>query len=232
MSIVINENGSNVTIKKVFYKPVNSEYKITSGITNNNGVVSGFSPTDCVSLDKIMPYITKGEWEVQIKFKETQMEDRIIGHCLAYDGATSDIPQGMVFGLVDGKPSLWISSTNNSWDVAQELKAVNSISMNTWYWVRIGWNKTEYYVLLSEDGKTFTKVISTVSLLPINPTQDWQLGSYTTGTNFCHGEIDLNDTYFTANGEIWFDKYKYEIKEIYDDQGNMLFANHPIAKNS
>lgn len=79
------------------------------------------------------------------------------------------------------------------------VHGTTTLSANTDYWLKCGWDGSKYYAELSTDGTTYTTgELSFTSSTPIyNSSYDTYLG-YRTG-NYLHGSISLPDTSFSFN---------------------------------
>ena len=152
--------------------------KVGSISSGTYGSVTGFSTSNYLEIPSFDP---AGEtWEVNLKIRtgaDVTTNQKIFQSCLR---------KGQMgrYGLIlnihpSSKWSFSISSTGDSW--LFDTTGSHTISTNTTYWVRFGWNGTAYYLDYSTDGTNYTRDITeTHSEALYTPLTLTRLGIYST----------------------------------------------------
>ena len=215
------------------YNYINNLYpdKVINGtiigtLTNNNGVISGFTRENYlwvetkfsssihsieevikIHVNNIVPAQTEGDYE----------HDR---QCIVagdpYLGLTS-------IHITDtGKLKVYISSNGTSNDIAAGDESTFSLLENKNYWIKFTWDGSIYKYSVSADGITYMQYISIASNLP--PAFNGNLG-YGTDTGIrseparrypFEGSIDLNNSYVKINGQYIWEGYTLPQLKLYD----------------
>lgn len=163
------------------------------GSITKDFIATGFSNASYAEL--WIPDWLLRPWEMQ--FKVTTVS---AGRWQKLTGVSTDF-KGPSLGLSSADKFQWENSLNgSSWGV--DLTGTTVAQPDTWYWVRIGWTGSLYYLDVSTDGINFTREASTsnstasVASLTMLIGRTWDSGSYWRGT------LDLKDTWLKVNGDI------------------------------
>lgn len=117
------------------------------------------SPTNYATIDSFRPdsYAWEQRYKVQTGFKSTQ--GMIAGGASAYSKPVLGVgPDGWV---------IYLSSDGSSWDIADGVVSNTELELKTDYYLKFGWDGTNYYLDVSEDGETYERVIEVESTTPI-----------------------------------------------------------------
>lgn len=221
------------TFKQLY--PLEIGGTISGTLTNDNGIISGFSGSSRVIMST--PLAPNGNpWELIIKAKvNSNFRDT----------------WNSLFGREDmsGGMNLHISSSGtikNEWSSNGSSWNIGSITGNTvltidkWYWIKTGWTGTQYYLSLSEDGTTYISQGTLSSTTAMYNAPDPQYIGNHYGDNawkYFRGTIDLNKTYFTINNIIcWngtYDLFKADYRKATFNGTNhgALINNEAILSN-
>ena len=171
-----------------------------------NGVASGFSDSDYLSLINQQQISDITDFESVIKFTTN----------------TINIRQGLG-GKTDGFGGCYISTSNQLRVIVVDFinkKFLDAgtglyISSNTTYYVKNIFRDGKTYYSYSQDGINYTtSEVSATNDLPENVTT---LNNYRFGYSYqgaFTGSIDLNQTYIKVNGAAWFGNCPVEVKHI------------------
>ena len=190
------------------FTPPPTDYFLTYGFSSQESLVfSGFSATNYIILpDFIVP--SGDTWEVQ--FKVTTGSDITTNSRVTSvaEGSDVNVP---VIGLTGSKWKLWLSSENStSWDISNGVLGSSTVSTNTTYWLRLGWDGSTYTLKESTDGSSFTTIITIESSTPIkgciypNAVGCTKYNNYTTNQQPWLGSIDMSGFYYKRNGKTVF----------------------------
>lgn len=123
-----------------------------------------------------------------------------------------------VIGLVSGKWKLWlVSGSSSTWDIINGTVGSSTVSTNTTYWLRLGWDGSTYTLKESTNGSSFTTVISVASSTPIRDSvylNSVGAVKYVTKTDNQQpwlGSIDMSEFYYKVNGCLVF-KTKRQVR--------------------
>ena len=179
--------------------PVYNIAKVGS-ITNNNGILSGFSASNYAQLPNSFVHNSQ-PWEIQ--FKVTTGSNVNTQGCICeqlfngskYTGLTLYIQSG-TFRMRGGNGSSNIVDIDSSY----------SIKANTTYWFKAEFTGSKYNFYASTDGTSWTQVtsVSSNSILTDNYSMNIGRRNYSAGSYPWLGEIDLNESYIKVNGEYFW----------------------------
>jgi hypothetical protein len=184
--------------------PYNVGYTVVGSPMISNGVVSGFSANDYLSLPATG---TEGcsNAEVVIRIKVNSTTSTVHQIFFGTSGNTGASGAGSLTIGRSVNPSTAAGAINmfgtGNWPPVQSPFYVQE---NTWYDVKATWNGSVYnlYAKLATD-ENYTSITSYAQQLFI-----WNniyLGRAQTNTNeIFNGSIDLNNTTIKINGEYWF----------------------------
>jgi len=132
----------------------------------NTGILSNFYQTNSVHLNQTLDF-TKS-WEMQFKFTtsdDVASRQKLNG---SIDNVDLTFPT-LEFNTWTGDPkfTICLSSNGEAWDITDNAAGNLIIQPNTIYWVKFGWNETDYYVEYSLDGITYTRDITLSNSTPV-----------------------------------------------------------------
>lgn len=178
---------------------------IVGSLTNNNGVLSGFSASNYATL----PYTfnpSNSNWEVVVPITTASS--------FTNSGIFASTNNSTFVGihlqlLTDGKLHLYLSSDGTSHNLASNVAGASTLSANTKYWIKVAFNGVSYNVYSSTTGDfngeevTEITVNSSATLCPMTITE---LGENpdTRYSNPFNGSIDLNGCYINIDGQRWW----------------------------
>lgn len=165
-------------------------------LTNNNGVLSGFSNGNYATIPNGVDL--GADFEVVFKIKLAQIPDSgtwqgIFAGENGYYFQLSIGDSGKI-GLDYGNGSSW----------SDFFETTSTLATNTDYYIKVTYDGTAYKLLLSTDGTTYTEENSQSSNVII-PEFTGLIGSNKDLTNFFdYGSIDLNGCYIKVdNATVW-----------------------------
>lgn len=180
-----------------------TETVLTSNVTLvgtpvvRKNVVSQFASSRYAYISSFRP--STYSWEFHFKVR-TSIND--VEGCILAGDAPYVKP---VLGVGQDGWEILISSDGSSWDIADSVVSNTEIETGKIYYLKFGWNSTEYYLEVSEDDETFERVIEVVSSTPIYDSDDITLlGCY--DTSAWTGEIDLKGCSLTVWSQIHYYK--------------------------
>ena len=156
------------------------------GLTDNNGVFSGFSTSKYLKLkEKFNP---NAPWSINIKFRRltTSYPTMIFGH---------SEPGLIQISIWETGLYLSLSTITSDWNIGS-VSWEGSFETDKDYWIKAEFTGTEYNLYGSENGKDYelksTLNSSTSFVMPDELLLGFCNGSYLNGT------IDLNETFITG----------------------------------
>ena len=171
-------------------------------LTNNNGVLSGFSESNYAQINQIPSSVTSFEivMKVTTGASVTSEQDQVILGQL--NNFTS--PQ-IGLNTTTQKFSLLVADTPTSWGAS--IYSLNTASLNTTYWFKGTWDGTtiSFYLKTSEEaawelqGSTSQTAVEWSQLMVIG--NDYAAPGM---TKYFQGTIDLNGCYININGSRWW----------------------------
>lgn len=208
--------GANSTVKEHQYitaKDTNYEkaYDISGIIKVEDKIASDFATGSYIYSDVVFP--VHNTWEYITKFKIT---DSSIYNCLL-SSDTSDL-FGFDLGIRNNKIEWYIryesASSGNS--IENAGKGAATISNNTWYWVKFGFDGSKYYSAYSTNGITYTNDYEYASSTKCHIGSHINIGAEFRASNAqFKGSVDLANTSMSVNGQvIW--------KPIPENENRML----------
>lgn len=178
--------------------PVEDVYNvnIVGSLTNNNGVLSGFSASDYAELPQDWGTFTTLELVIKANISTFEQASNIVAPFYTYTGLELAVDSDRTLVLRVGNGSSWIINNNSS----------QLLNLNTDYFFKVTHNSGVYTVDVSIDNESWTNYI-TVSSTQL-PTGKILLGQAFVGNGptqyFLRGSIDLNESYININGERWW----------------------------
>lgn len=197
-------------IERKYYKydtanPV-SNVNITGTLTNDNGVLSGFSSGNFAKLPNIFSHGSK-PWEVQ--FKVTTGSNVSSQSCIyeqLYDG---NVYYGLTLYIENNTLRVRCGNGSTFWNVNTDY----SISANTAYWIKAVFNGTQYILSASIDGENWTTASTITSSTIAYDNYLMFIGRRNYGSNYNQwlGSIDLKESYIKVNNELWWEGVTYPV---------------------
>ena len=179
---------------------------IVGDLTNDNGILSGFSVNDYATLSETLEGLTINSLEIVFKFKTNSLTNN---NAIFWTDKLIDTPSVAWSGLrlcnynVDG----WVFDleiTDNNTQLA-DIYDTTAILPNKYYYIKMLYHNTSGYKLYkSEDGENYTLVgTSAVTTMPSNL---YALIGRAVNTDPMplDGSIDLNESYIKVNGAMWW----------------------------
>ena len=194
-------------------------------VNNDNGVLSGFSASDYVTL----PYIFSSDsftWEVILKIKTSTLSSSTSDTNL-FIGGTSAFKSGVAIYCESKVLKLSLSSNGSSWDIAK-TKTGSTLSSDTDYYIRLRFTGTEYelsYRTLDSDWNIDIVVSSTT---PVLQNSTWLIGSGYIGGDTRYtatGGIDFKECYININEERWWNGVKLEECTVNDKYDTKIISD-------
>lgn len=169
---------------------------IVGSLTNNNGVLGGFTSENYATFQAIAPGATF--FESVFKFNCTDvMADSMVYHL----GDWTQDYGCLSLEIYEGKFYLWFGSNNAG---HFDINGTTTLQSNTDYWVKTTYDgSSNYNLYLSTDGENYTLEGSKSISGRYVKTNNTAL-SYIGGENYpFQGTIDLNKSYIVYGGSIW-----------------------------
>lgn len=164
-------------------------------LTDNNGVLSGFSTSNYAQIPITFSPNAKN-WDIVFKGKFT----------------TTSTANNIVSGYNNQYIAFYINTSGNlkcsigngsSW-VINDLTGTTTLLANTDYWYKLTFNGTNYIMYTSTDGETWTQEASSTNSVNINGAT-LNIGvPRLLENNYWSGTIDLNESYININGQRWW----------------------------
>lgn len=174
-----------------------SNVNIVGNLTNNNGVLSGFSASNYATTPQVFNPASN-TWEQVWCFttgSSVTSTQSIVGGNTGFANPLFRITSS-------GYINMLCSTNNSSWDVA--ITGSSALSVNTKYYVKGSFNGTEYKLELSTDKESFTTVGVVSSTSSIYIVDKQKLGNNNAGNETFLGSIDLKESYIDINGQRWW----------------------------
>lgn len=176
--------------------PYNVGYTVVGSPTINNGVVSGFSSSDYLTL----PSFIRNNFKQLFKIKTP---NSFIAYAGLWQENTTNYKSKIMFSNT-GKIIVNLSSLGNSWDIADNIFSNLSLDTNKEYYIDFSYSDGYYTIKYSLDGETFNDLITPIESNSILRTAGSIIGYNSTNNVAFNGEIDLNNTYIKVNDVYWF----------------------------
>lgn len=167
--------------------------RIGNPTISDDGVLSGLSTTSYLKLET--PFNPSSSiWEAKFKIKTGNdvSTTQALFHSAKNIGDSNRY--GIMFRVVSSHFYLSISTNGNTWAISQS--GTYTVLANTTYYIKFGWNGTEYYVKYSLDDNTYSTDVSiSLSTSTYSSLLYSYVGAYSgpsVGSSPWLGEIDLN----------------------------------------
>lgn len=178
-----------------------------------DNVASGFeNATNYLTIGTVIPFATANDWEIKTAFRLERTSEEVISQIFDFTSANNGVSlyyrkdiEKIFVGIGDGTNTIL-----SDYSYTPQL--------NTWYFVKISFNGSEYKYEISTDNNNWQTVKTvTSSVKTANTTAYYQsIGvsrRYSSERAF-PGGIDLNQTYIKVNGDLWFYGKNYATQNI------------------
>ena len=189
----------------------------TGTLVNNQGVVSGFSTSNCTSnylmINKIPNVVNSFEMEFcattgSVDLAESQVitGQEAYKNCLCpqlgVDGYSEDAS-----GDGGGKLCVGCGVSDSEW--GEWIYSINRPTANTTYWLRVVWDGTTIYFYLKTSKEAAWELQGTTQQSHVEWSSFMALGvdgasESATGNKVWTGSIDLSQSYIKINGKMWW----------------------------
>lgn len=167
-------------------------------ITSNG--ISGFSSSNYLKLsEEFNP--SNNSWELNTKLYITSPSTN------QFFMGSSQSNYGFVVGSINGILTLFLSSDGTNWDIASAEQTYNTSCPSYPFYLRLSFSGNDYKLEISQDKTNWTTAVLVSSSSAINASDIYLGNCYDFGTNYCHGSIDLSETYITVNGKLLWSPY-------------------------
>ena len=202
---LINGNGVYKDFYEYMLNGKENAIKFRGDLIDSNGVISGFTDYNCLQLNGPTARVDNSEYVVKFTTNDDLNTTQAIiasEHWICLD-----------LGIIDGSLSTW------NWETSSAV-ALNSVSANTTYWVKIVCSGTSRTFSISTDGTNYTQMITytdnTLNDTTMLEDYDFVLGRYShQSTNPFLGSIDLKESYIKRNNEFIWDGSNYTVLPKY-----------------
>ena len=211
-------NGSPVEVKHIDYGTSVGYTKVGSP-TISNGVVSGFSSSDYITI----PYNNNNKKEVVFNFTTPSSFNN--------NNGLYDCYGAYIYLKSNGKmEAMYSSGASNRWK-----EITGTLQTNTNYFLKIVIDDNAWYSYLSTDGNNYElQLTETQYMIYLFIGQAAKIGK-TSYHGYWSSSIDLNKTYIKVNGKLWFYKpcTNYLVKDdklVFADSGLYLSGPNTYTK--
>lgn len=185
----------------------------TGTLVNNQGVVSGFSTSNYLMINKIPNVVNSFEMEFCATTGSVDLaESQVITGQEAYknylcpqlgvDGYSEDAS-----GDGGGKLCVGCGVSDSEW--GEWIYSINRPTANTTYWLRVVWDGTTIYFYLKTSKEAAWELQGTTQQSHVEWSSFMALGvdgasESATGNKIWTGSIDLSQSYIKINGKMWW----------------------------
>lgn len=185
----------------------------TGSLVNNQGVVSGFSTSNYLMINKIPNVVNSFEMEFcattgSVDLAESQVitGQEAYKNCLCpqlgVDGYSEDAS-----GDGGGKLCVGCGVSDSEW--GEWIYSINRPTANTTYWLRVVWDGTTIYFYLKTSKEAAWELQGTTQQSHVEWSSFMALGvdgasESATGNKVWTGSIDLSQSYIKINGKMWW----------------------------
>ena len=179
---------------------------IIGNLTNNDGVLSGFSASNYAKLNKSFQP-SSASWEIVFKINTGNTPS---GAIFGNTGFTyQNAPQVGING--DSKFQIYVPANDSQYgghNIVDGATGTHTVLANTTYWIKLYFTGSEYVFDYSLDGETYINDYSyTSSTIMYQPNVTFNIGYNSwdvSSVDFFTGTIDLNESYIKVNGVTWW----------------------------
>lgn len=172
----------------------------TGTLSNNNGVLSGFSSSNTASIPTLF---NNGSYSWEKVIKITTGNDVTTDQILF--GNSENTPNGCTMNLNSGVLKIYGSSNSSTWNLFLDVASTLTLSVNTTYYIKYYFTGSAYKVDVSTTGAFAGEETNYITVTESTPatSQPISLGTYVGQSPFL-GSIDLNESYIDINGQRWW----------------------------
>jgi hypothetical protein len=191
-----------LALKKTEEKVKSGGYNVIGSPTIQGRVISNFSANDYLTL----PYVELGKggtgaWEVNLKVTPSNADLTVESPIISCDIDSRGFRIG-TGGTTKGRWEFLVSS-GSSWINASAHCGSHVVQAGVTYWLKAGYDGSNYYLKYSTDGIEYINDVSYSSTAKISSFRE-QVGYIILNSSLWHGSIDLSEWSFTNEGEtVW-----------------------------
>jgi len=227
---VVTPDDTEITTNKYVLAPYGKDYLVIDNQQNDNFIRSGnvridengftnMSSSACIILeDRLENFNT---FEIKMKIKtDSDITTNQIYFCDKEHLSTCSV----ALNIYQSKFRIYLSSNGSSWDITNGLNGTYTALANTWYYVKLVYNGTNYVFSYSLDDETYVPDITVnnnnkvVGFIPC-------LGSWYTSGGYFKGNIDLNQVYIKKDNDIFWRPTWNKLYNNYNVHGTLLIKN-------
>lgn len=191
------------------YTNSTTNVEIVGSLTNNQGVLSDFSPSNYAKFpNNFQP--SNNSWEMTFKVTTGTIEDSW-QHILAFQKGLTNAERyaTRVSITPNNKFGITLCYDGTTWDVAGEFagQGTHTVLANTTYYLKFEFTGTVYKLSYSFNGETYTQDCYVESSTPIyNSNTAYLIGIWNNGIfkEPFLGSINLKESYININGSRWW----------------------------
>ena len=170
-----------------------STYTITGTLTNEDGVVSGFSASNYITLPLLANPVTS--YEICMKFYMVNFNDgRVFGN------SQTNVHTPQLEAPSGSETKMWFGHPSGSYGW-QGTNPNFTVSKNTWYWFKAIYDGAKVSIYMSAHGGDWVQC-GTITTNTCGWNQALELGYDSDTGAFAGNFIDLKECYIKINGEI------------------------------
>lgn len=198
---IIIAGGDKLEMESFFQTNINGGVKIEKGY-----LASGFTSSSYVLKTPAALTSSMGSWVIAVKFKVSDFTSRaqtLFGSTVS--GKFYHLPSVDIMASSSDTSSLWvgISTSGSSWEYNKSITEYK-INKNMWYWLRYIYNGTNYALYISENGVSFTELVTIAEGITPYYSDTYGFGGIACSSSHYaqYVTIDLRDTYISADETI------------------------------
>lgn len=208
----INENNGNYSL--IAFNTDNRNFTTMGNPAISNKVVSNITGYNYLKFPITFNPLNN-TWEIYTKINiESTYNKRYVLCLRKQDNFDNADKYGIGIGVNNMHFLIFGSTSGSDWEI-HDTEGTYTILTDTDYWVKFGWNGTEYYLEYSLDGQTFTRDITITLATPVySPLLCGFLGVFVSTdafSPFTSGSIDLTQTYIKINNSVVWSAYGVEV---------------------
>lgn len=174
-------------------------YTVVGTPTINNGVVSGFSSNNYLTIQNgFSPNTSIWEFQCYIKYVAGSAKQSLIDKSTG-SGGTRNFQIAI---NTDKTLTFYVSFDGTSKSI--ESTGTYTLTSNNYYYIRLKFTGTQYILSVSDDGYTWIDDITINNSNYIYGNVINIIGKIGAGTEIFNGSVDLNKTYIKIGDTVWF----------------------------
>lgn len=186
---------------------MNPNYNISGSVDiDNNLIASNFTTGSYIYSNVVLP--NHDTWEYITRFKIISATEK--WSCLLSTDSSESF--GFDLGIKNNKISWYIKYQGGSGNSISNSGGGNAtISNNTWYWIKFGFDGTKYYSKYSTNGINYSLDYEYASETKCTIGSHFNIGTeFRSNEGVFNGYVDLSNTTFSVNNTIlWKIKNEY-----------------------